>query len=143
MVLLIYSPLCVVFQLLVGPIRSRLLLNSLTAKISRMSDDRVLGLFINNCCIFPSDRARTFDDETDRVIGVTVQSHRGFKREETRGEIKPMLPFLLHRRQSLRIVPMECSAKEERREREPLLYSKFLFSLFSSVELSEANNQRE
>jgi len=43
-------------------------------------------------------RAAGFDGETNRVIGVTVWSRRGFKREKTRGEIKPMPP--LHRRPS-------------------------------------------
>jgi len=38
-------------------------------------------------------RAAGFDGETNRVIGVTVWSRRGFKREKTRGEIKPMPPL--------------------------------------------------
>lgn len=57
------------------------------AKIFRMSGDRVPSRFVNNCWIFPSDRARVSNGETNRVIGVTVYSRREFKREETHREI--------------------------------------------------------
>lgn len=38
--------------------------------------------FVNNCWIFPSDRARVSNGETNRVIGVTVYSHRRFEKEK-------------------------------------------------------------
>lgn len=125
--------------------RSRLSLESRTAKISRMNGGGVCaGLFINNCWLFPGDRARTFDGETDRVIGVTVRSRRGFKREETRGKIKPMLPFPLHRQQQLRALPAICFGKKKREKRYRVT-NIFIFFLFSatSVGPNGANNWRE
>lgn len=112
--------------------RSRLSLESRTAKISRMNGGGVCaGLFINNCWLFPGDRARTFDGETDRVIGVTVRSRRGFKREETRGKIKPMLPFPLHRQQPLRYQRYALAKKKERN----VIVNKhfYFFSFFGGV----------
>lgn len=54
------------------------------------------GLFINNCWIFPGDRARMFTDETDRVIGVTVRSRRESERERkySRGNKTVRFPFI-------------------------------------------------
>jgi len=104
------------------------------------------GLFINNCWIFASDRARTFDGETDRVIGVTVRSRRRFKRDETRREIKCCLSLCIAGGRCERYQRYSETRKKKRnfvKIYENLLpYNKFFFFFFSamSVEPSGASN---
>lgn len=88
----------------------RLFALSRMAKIFRMSGNRVPVRFVNNRWIFPSDRARVSNGETNRVIGVTVYSHRGFEKGKIHtGKYKIDVGFLFtsfnHNRLPLQTLP--------------------------------------